>query len=71
MFVCEKCHNRDGKVTKCMIPFSHHPNHINSKCDVCGITTTLVECWAYNSKPGVGIRRTQCSSVKNAMSATK
>lgn len=48
MYVCETCHNRDKEVTKCMTPFTHHPIHIMSPCDVCGRVDILAKCWAYS-----------------------
>lgn len=70
MYVCEKCHDRDEKVIRCLIPFSHHSVHIRSKCDVCGEIDTVAECWAYNYL----IRKEEapkCLSVKNVTSGTE
>ena len=71
MYVCEKCHKTDEKITKCTIPFAHHHAHIRSTCDVCGKMDTLAECWAYGFKLGISTRSVKCSSVKNVMNATE
>ena len=66
MYVCEKCHNRDEKVVKCLIPFTHHSVHMRSKCGVCGKVNVVTECWGYNYLKKV--KGTKCSSVKSATS---
>lgn len=69
MYVCKKCHDRDEKVVRCLIPFLHHSVHIRSKCDVCGKIDIVVECWAYNYLKVKGVIL-GCSSAKNATSET-
>lgn len=49
MYVCEKCHERDKKVTQCKLSFKDHQVHMEATCFVCGkhpIRTT----WCYNYK---------------------
>ena len=65
MFVCERCHNKDEKVTKCITPFKHHSVHVMSPCDVCGKVDILAACWAYNYLKK--LEKFKCSSAKNAM----
>ena len=65
MYVCEGCHDKDEKVTKCTIPFQHHPVHVMSPCDVCGKVDILAGCWAYNYLKIT--EKFKCSSAKDAM----
>jgi len=67
MFVCEECHNRDEKVTKCATPFKHHSVHVSCQCDVCGKVNVLAACWTYNYLKKKRMENTKCSSVKSAM----
>jgi hypothetical protein len=67
MYVCKKCHDKDERVIKCLIPFTHHSTHIKSKCDICGKVDVVTHCWAYNYL-GIKGAISKCSSVKNATS---
>ena len=65
MYICQKCHDRDEKITRCLIPFLNHPVHIRSVCDICGKVDVVTGCWAYNYLKSIGGK--ECSFVKNAM----
>ena len=67
MYVCKKCHDKDERVIRCLIPFTHHSVHIKSKCDVCGKVDTVAECWAYNYLKNKGAI-SKCLFVKNVTS---
>lgn len=65
MFVCERCHDRDERVTKCKTLFEHHSVHVSCPCDICGKADILAKCWAYDYLKGS--EGAKCSCAKNVM----
>lgn len=66
MFVCEKCHEIDKRVTSCEEPYDHHIVEVSGNCSVCGkYVSRLKWCAAYrrqerrNAKIYQGIQRSQ------------
>ena len=54
MFICEKCHKRDARVTKCDEDYDKHLVSVIGHCDICGEhSIDLRWCMAYKRKQKV------------------